>query len=383
MRARALTLLLITLLAPCAARAAADEQQLRSIVDATIQPLMTRHDIPGMAVALAVNGRSYTFHYGVGSKEGRAPVTESTLFEIGSVSKMFSTTLAAVGHASGQLSLDAHPGRYLPALKGRPIDRATLLHLGTYTAGGLPLQFPDAVGDDAAALAWLAAWKASEPPGAVRQYSNPSIGLLGAVTAAAMKDRFATLLETRVLRPLGMDHTFIQVPPQAMADYAWGHRQGKAVRVSPGPLDEPTYGIKTSASDLLRFVQANIDPAGLEPPLREAIRLTQVPRFAVAGLVQGFGWEQFSYPLSREWLLGGNAEEIIFEPNPVRPAAPRWTAGPRLFDKTGSTNGFGAYVAFVPARRIGLVMLANRNIPIPARIEAAHAILEQLDPAGR
>jgi beta-lactamase class C len=49
-----------------------------------------------------------------------------------------------------------------------------------------------------------------------------------------------------------------------------------------------------------------------------------------------------------------------------------------LFSKTGSTNGFGAYVAFVPDRRIGVVMLANRNLPIPARIQAAHAVLERL-----
>jgi beta-lactamase class C len=49
-----------------------------------------------------------------------------------------------------------------------------------------------------------------------------------------------------------------------------------------------------------------------------------------------------------------------------------------LFNKTGSTNGFAAYAAFVPAKKIGIVMLANRNIPIPARITAAHAVLEQL-----
>jgi beta-lactamase class C len=57
--------------------------------------------------------------------------------------------------------------------------------------------------------------------------------------------------------------------------------------------------------------------------------------------------------------------------------------GPRLFDKTGSTGGFGAYVAFVPARKIGIVMLANRNFPIPARVEAAWTILDAIAPAPR
>ncbi len=57
---------------------------------------------------------------------------------------------------------------------------------------------------------------------------------------------------------------------------------------------------------------------------------------------------------------------------------PQVPSGPTLFNKTGSTNGFGAYVAFVPDRRIGLVMLANRSLPVPARIAAAHAVLEVL-----
>lgn len=374
--------LLPALLLPFASVAHADAASVKAIVDGTIRPLMAQHDIPGMAVALTIDGRSYVFNYGVASKQSRAPVTDSTIFEIGSISKMFTTTLAAHGHVTGTLSLNEHPGRRLPRLKGRPIDRATLLHLGTYTAGGLPLQFPDSVADDGAALAYFRAWKAEKPPGTTRQYSNPSIGLLGAVTAVAMNDDFASLIEKRLLRPLGMRHTYVQVPPDALADYAWGEREGKPVRVNPGPLDDETYGIKTTASDLLRFVQANIDPAALDGSLRDAIRLTQIGRFRVGRMVQGFGWEQFAYPLSRETLLSGNAPPIIFEPNPVQPVAPGWEASPRLFDKTGSTGGFGAYVAFVPAKRFGLVMLANTSYPIAARVEAAHAMLDQLLPSA-
>jgi beta-lactamase class C len=382
LRGRALACLL-ALWAPLTSSANDDAMKLRSIVDGTIRPLMSQYDIPGMAVALTVDGRSHVFNYGASSKESQAPVTDSTIFEIGSISKMFTTTLAALAQVTGQLSLHKHPGRYIPRLKGRPIDRATLLNLGTYTSGGLPLQFPDDVVDDAAALAYFQAWKADARPGTVRQYSNPSIGLLGEVTAVAMKDRFASLVETQLLRKLGMSRTYIHVPPHAMADYAWGYREGKPVRVKPGPMDEATYGIKSTASDMIRFVQANIDPSGLEAPLRRAVDATHVGYFRVGGMVQGFGWEQFPYPLSREMLLGGNAEEVIFDPNPVQPMVPQVVATPRLFDKTGSTGGFGAYVAFVPAKRIGLVMLANRNLPIPARVEAAYAILDQLAPSPR
>jgi beta-lactamase class C len=380
MRRHALACLL-ALVAPLTSRAGDDAEKLRKIVDGVIRPLMARHDVPGMAVALTVDGRSHVFNYGVSSRQSQAPVTDATIFEIGSISKMFTTTLAAYAQAVGKLSLDDHPSRHLPRLKGRPIDQASLLHLGTYTAGGLPLQFPDEVGNDDAAIAFFQAWKADAPPGTVRVYSNPSIGLLGAVTAVALKDRFATLVETQLLPKFGMSQTHIHVPARAMAAYAWGHRDAELVRVHPGPLHEASYGIKSTASDMIRFVQAQMVPSGLDDPLRRAVRATQIGYFRVQGMVQGFGWEQFPYPLPLDLLLAGNAREIIFEPNAVQPLPPQSVDTPRLFSKTGSTGGFGAYVAFVPAKRIGLVMLANRSLPIPARIQAAYAILDQV-PAG-
>lgn len=373
------------LLAPLGAGASSGgaAASLRAIVEGTIHPLMARHELPGMAVALGVDGESFVFNFGVASLETRAPVTDATIFEIGSVSKMFTATLAALAHHTGRLSLDHAPGRYLPRLKGRPIDRATLLHLGTYTAGGLPLQFPDEVHDDEAALAYFRAWTATARPGVMRLYSNPSLALLGAITARALDGDFATLVQERLLPGFGLRSTFVDVPPQAMPHYAWGHRGDRQVRVTPGPMAAPTYGIKTTAADLIRFVQAQMDPRRLEPPLRLAVEETQIGRYRVGGMVQGFGWEQFPYPLSRELLLGGNAAEVILEANPVQPVPAPGTRTPRLFGKTGSTGGFGAYVAFVPARRVGLVMLANRSCPIPARVEAAYAILQQLAPGGR
>ena len=371
-------LALCTLLAPAAAMAATDDDRIRTAVDGAIAPLMSRYDVPGMAVALTVDGRAYVFNFGVASKASPAPVTNTTLFEIGSVSKTFTATLAAYAQASGKLSMADHPSKYLRELKGLPIDKATLLHLATYTAGGLPLQFPDEVTGDAAVPDYFRAWKPTSAPGAARHYSNPSIGLLGAVVAKALDADFSTAVETRLFPAFGMAHSHIRLPETAMQDYAWGHSDAQQVRMQPGPLAEPTYGVRTTASDLLRFVQANIDPASLAPAMRRAVEATHVAHFRSGPLIQGLGWEQYPYPVSREWLLGGNSAEMIFEAQPAAALPTAKGAGARLFNKTGSTAGFGAYVAFVPSRRVGLVMLANRNYPIPARVEAAWAILQTL-----
>jgi beta-lactamase class C len=367
------------------AAAAADTPGLREVVDAAARRMMAEHDVPGMAIAVTVDGRSSVFSYGIASKANKAPVTENTLFEIGSVSKTFTATLATYAEALGKLSLDDRPSRHLPQLQGSAIDAASLLHLGTYTAGGLPLQVPAEVSSDAAMVNYLRRWKPDAPPGTTRRYSNPSIGLMGRLTAMALDGDFARAMEARLLPELGLGSSYVRVPEAAQAAYAWGYdNTGKPVRVNPGVFEPEAYGIKSTAADMIRFVQSNLEPSRHGGPLRRAIEGTQVGYFAVGAMVQGLGWEQYPYPVALARLLEGNSTPMVMGSNPaVRLAPPRPPSGPTLFNKTGSTNGFGAYAAFVPERKIGLVILANRNLPVPARLRAAHAILERLDAGSR
>lgn len=344
------------------------------------RPLLKEYDVPGLAVALTRDGHSAVFTFGLADRAGQRPVTPDTLFEIGSVSKTFTATLAAYARALGRLSLDDAPGRFLPSLRGSALDRVSLLDLGTYTAGGLPLQFPDRVADEAAMIAWFRDWQPSAPPGTQRRYSNPSLGLFGAAAAAALGGDFSETMRTRLFPELGLRNTFIRVPEAAMDRYAWGYGKGdRPIRVNPGVLDAEAYGVKSSAADMIRFVEVNLDPGRLEPPLRQAVEGTHVGYFRVGAMVQGLGWEQYPFPVSLERLQAGHAPAMTLEAQAAaRLDPPQVPSGPTLFNKSGSTNGFGAYVAFVPGKRIGLVMLANRAVPIPARIAAAHAVLEVL-----
>lgn len=363
------------------ADAAESTSRLPEIVNAAIEPVMEEHGVPGMAVAVTIGGERHFFNYGIASKESGQAVSEKTLFEIGSVSKTFTATLAGYAEARGALSLADKASHHLPALAGSSFEAITLLELGTYTAGGLPLQFPGEVSDEEEMIAYYRDWRPAHAPGTHRVYSNPSIGLFGYLAAKSMGEPFDVLMERELFPALGLADTYIRVPQEQIGDYAYGYsKEGRPVRVSPGVLDSEAYGVKTTAADMIRFVEANMSPDELDETLRGAIAVTQTGYFEIGPMVQGLGWELYPWPKELDRLLAGNSKGMAFEANAATrldpPQPPRKNV---LVNKTGSTNGFGAYVAFVPAEEIGIVMLANRNYPIPARVEAAYEILTALE----
>lgn len=364
---------------PCLALGQTDPQ-IKSVVDAAIRPMMQAQNVPGMAVAVTVNGKPHYFNYGIANKENAQAVTENTLFEIGSVSKTFTATLGAYAHATGKLSFTDKASRVLPALHGSAFDNVSVLQLGTYTAGGLPLQFPDASDHADKMLAYFQQWKPVYAAGTHRQYSNPSIGLFGYLAAQSLGAPFDEVMEKTLLPKLGLQHTYLNVPQDQMGLYAQGYdKEDKPVRVGPGALDAQAYGVKTSAADMIRFVQANLKPASLDKTLQQAIATTHTGYYTVGDMTQGLGWERYAYPVTLEKLLAGNSTPMAMQAHKVQ-----WLNPPQpepasvLINKTGSTGGFGSYVAFVQAKDIGIVILANKNYPIAERVKAAHQILNEL-----
>jgi beta-lactamase class C len=370
-------------IAACCCTSVAGAADLQSVVDQAIKPIMKQYDVPGIAIAVTVNGKPSFFSYGVASKESGTPVSEATLFELGSVSKTFTATVASYALVQGKLSLDDHPSRYIPKLKGTALDKATVLNFGTYTSGGLPMQFPDEVTDDEAGmLAYFGHLKPKAAPGKVRVYSNPSLGMFGNLASLALKVDQADVLEQDILPKLGMSGTYIRMPQSAVVNYAWGYNDdNQPVRMRPQLFSAQTYGVRSSTADMIRYVQANLDPSQLDATLRRAIEGTHVGYYKVGsgGMVQGLGWEQYAYPVASEVLQAGNSSHMSREPNPVTLLTPPKPASANTwYNKTGATGGFSSYVAFVPAKKIGIVILANKNYPIADRIKAAQAIMAQL-----
>ncbi|KVA10645.1 class C beta-lactamase [Burkholderia latens] len=366
--------------APTGRATAATQDDIHAAVTRHVAPLMKQFAIPGMAIGVVADGKPYVFDYGVMSTQTGKPVTGDTLFEIGSVSKTLTATLASDAQESGDLSLSDPAGKYLPALTRTPFGRVTLLELGTHTPGGMPLQVPDSIHDDGALLDYLQAWRPVYAPGTRRTYSNVAIGMLGELTAKAMNRDFAALMEQRLFPALGMTHTYINVPPAREADYAQGYtKDGKPIRMAGGMLWQPAYGVRTTAADLLRFVQANMGLVETAPRLQRAVERTHTGYFRVGPLTQDLIWEQYPYPVALATLLEGNAPTMLFDATPATALKPPLAPRPDTWiNKTGSTNGFSTYVAFVPAKRLAIVMLANRSFPIEDRVKTAYRIVESL-----
>ncbi|HFL6309843.1 TPA: PDC family class C beta-lactamase [Pseudomonas aeruginosa] len=364
----------------------APADRLKALVDAAVQPVMKANDIPGLAVAISLKGEPHYFSYGLASKEDGRRVTPETLFEIGSVSKTFTATLAGYALAQDKMRLDDRASQHWPALQGSRFDGISLLDLATYTAGGLPLQFPDSVQKDQAQIRdYYRQWQPTYAPGSQRLYSNPSIGLFGYLAARSLGQPFERLMEQQVFPALGLEQTHLDVPEAALAQYAQGYgKDDRPLRVGPGPLDAEGYGVKTSAAYLLRFVDANLHPERLDRPWAQALDATHRGYYKVGDMTQGLGWEAYDWPISLKRLQAGNSTPMALQPHRIaRLPAPQALEGQRLLNKTGSTNGFGAYVAFVPGRDLGLVILANRNYPNAERVKIAYAILSGLEQQGK
>ncbi|HCL3842810.1 TPA: PDC family class C beta-lactamase [Pseudomonas aeruginosa] len=364
----------------------APADRLKALVDAAVQPVMKANDIPGLAVAISLKGEPHYFSYGLASKEDGRRVTPETLFEIGSVSKTFTATLAGYALAQDKMRLDDRASQHWPALQGSRFDGISLLDLATYTAGGLPLQFPDSVQKDQAQIRdYYRQWQPTYAPGNQRLYSNPSIGLFGYLAARSLGQPFERLMEQQVFPALGLEQTHLDVPEAALAQYAQSYgKDDRPLRVGPGPLDAEGYGVKTSAADLLRFVDANLHPERLDRPWAQALDATHRGYYKVGDMTQGLGWEAYDWPISLKRLQAGNSTPMALQPHRIaRLPAPQALEGQRLLNKTGSTNGFGAYVAFVPGRDLGLVILANRNYPNAERVKIAYAILSGLEQQGK
>lgn len=316
---------------------------LAELVDATIQAdasaLVAEGLAPGLVIGVVRGDETCIRAFGeVALGSGKAPDAE-TVYEIGSVSKVFTGVLLADAEQRGALSIDATVQSFYPeefeldVVGDTPIR---LRDLTTHSSGltRMPTNFAPANLDDPYAdygyelmFAFLDEYKTKRAPGERYAYSNLGTALLGDVVARAQDSDYATLLRTRITEPLVMADTAIELTPRMRERFAPGYDVDGQPRSSWGFLAmAPAGGIRSNMNDMLRFARATLHSAGTS--LADALpRSMDVLYESPEGVDIAFGWHVASA------------------------GATRW--------HNGQTGGYHSFIAVIPGEAAAVVVLSN------------------------
>lgn len=293
----------VVLSAPLAAQAPSD-----SAILAIIKPRVDTGMWAGVAIGLAdSHGARRTLAYG--PKAGVAPFDEHSVFEIGSITKVFTTAILADMVRKGEVSLDDPVAKYLPAgttVPSRDGRQITLLDLATQSSGlpRMPANFapknpnnPYADYTPQQLYAFLKAYQLPRGIGEKYEYSNLGMGLLGHALALRAGKSYEALVTERVLKPLGMTDTRIALNASLQRRLAPGHGPNGAI-VGNWDLStlEGAGALRSTVSDMLTFIRANADSTSR--PLGPTLAMTHGERRpgGSPSLSLGLAWHRLRLP---------------------------------------------------------------------------------------
>lgn len=296
---------------------------------------------PSIVVGIIDEKGRRIIHYSLLDKTA-PPVNGDTLFEIGSISKVF-TALALTQMAErGDLKLDDPISKFLPqsvkasTRNGRAIS---LLSLATHTSGlpRLPSNFdPKDVSNPYAdytveqLYAFLSNYQLTRNVGEQYEYSNLGAGLLGHILSLKAETSYEKLIKSQIAQPLRMNDTSIQLTPKQQARFATGHNaMGKPVSYWDIPTLAGAGALRSTTNDLLKFLAANLQLTST--PINATLQKTHLIQHSTEtpGMKIAIGWH----------VLNQTGTEIIMH--------------------DGGTGGFRSFIGFVKQKRLGVVVLSN------------------------
>ncbi|MET3897799.1 D-alanyl-D-alanine-carboxypeptidase/D-alanyl-D-alanine-endopeptidase [Devosia sp. UYZn731] len=369
------------LLVPYLAMAQAPEDQAMPDNAAIMQILADRIDRDQQGVGMAtslVEGSLPRFVAHGSLAAGKAPVDEHTLFEIGSITKIFTNLLLADMVLRGGMTLDDPVVDYLPAdtvIPERGGKQITLFDLATHSSGlpRMPTNFspadqanpyPDYGADQL--YSFLAGYALPRDIGTQFEYSNLGTALLGQAIVTTSGIDYASLVRTRILEPLGMTDTTMTLTPEQTTRFATGHdRQLEATSHWDFDVFAPAGAYRSSAADMAKFVAA---ASGTVPtPLDAAFALMLAQTRPVdTGATIGLGW----------LIRDHDGHQIVWH--------------------NGGTGGFRSFIGFDRASKSSVVVLSNTatdrgvddigmymiNADLPLAAQPKLRLAVDLDPAS-
>ncbi|HSN26121.1 MAG TPA: serine hydrolase domain-containing protein [Kofleriaceae bacterium] len=323
----------------------------RAAVTAEVQPMIDNELASAIVIGLYDGGKTETYGFGPSHPDGR------TLFELGAVTKVYTSLLFADSVQRREVGLDQPVAELLPTGVSVPTKDGVAITLGQLAlhSSGLPRVPPSVLPNapdpyahytEDTLYADLAHAQLESTPGTQITYSNWGAGLLGFALGRKLVVGYERILADRILRPLGLTDTYFTVPPAAAARRVVG-TNGELARVPYWTWDAlaPAGGLVSDAHDQLALIAAELEAAaGSKLPLRPAMHFTQEPQMANSPVNEGYGWQIDAK--GRYWHNGG-------------------------------TGGFHAFIGFDPKTHRGIVILSATSLQTLDRlVEPLYDILD-------
>ena len=324
--------------------AAATDGARNAEIAAAIKARVDAKKSGGMVVAtIEPDGSSSMAAYGNPGQDAKA-LDGDSVFEIGSITKVFTAILLADMVDRGEVKLDDPVARHLragvrvPERNGKAI---TLIDLSTQTSG-LP-RLPDNMkpanpmnpyADYTAEqlFEFLGRFQLTRDIGAEFEYSNLGVGLLGQALAMRAGKTYEALVKERILEPLQMDHTGVTLTPWMQEHLAKGYSAGGMVMPNWDlPALAGAGALRSTMNDMLKFARANLDSSGARLP--RLMQQTHVVRRSVGK----------DMSIGMNWLIRSlNGHEVVWH--------------------NGGTGGYRTWLGFDKTRKIAAIVLANSAI---------------------
>jgi CubicO group peptidase (beta-lactamase class C family) len=321
--------------------AGAQKTGLPEEVEKSIQARIAEGLNPSIVVGIIdANGPQY-HSYGL-TREGGSPVNEHSLYEIGSITKVFTATLLAQEILAKKMKVDDPIKSYLPKSVKVPVyagggPEITLGHLSDHTSAlpGFPTNYTPTNPDNPfegitqeIIYDFISDYSLTREVGSQYEYSNLAVALLGNIIAQSEKMPYEELVIKNICQPLHMKETAITLTPGMKDHLAYGHAMGGEMSNWDLGAMSPAGALKSSVHDMLIFLAANM---GLEKTkLLEAFQLTHQQRHA-NGNRMGLGWH----------IANGTDEDIFWH--------------------TGGTGGYLTFCGFKQGEQRGVVVLTNAD----------------------
>jgi serine-type D-Ala-D-Ala carboxypeptidase/endopeptidase len=335
-RRQLVTLFIIVAGAVCVALAGTRDAEIAAAIKSRVE---AKKAVGMVVTTIEPDGSSSLGAFG-NAGPGARPLDADSVFEIGSITKVFTTILLADMADRGEVKLDDPVALYVPAdvrIPERSGRKITLLDLSTQSSGlpRMPDNFrpsnllnPYADYTVAQMFDFLGRYQLPRDVGAEFEYSNLGVGLLGHVLARRAGKSYEALVRERILDPLHMDHTGIT--PWMVEHLAKGHT---AVGAVASNWDIPTFAgagaLRSTMTDMLKFARANLEPGGGR--LQRVMQQTHMVRRSINRDEDSIG---MNWVITRK-----NGKEVIWH--------------------NGGTGGYRTWLGFDKARRIAAVVLTN------------------------